>query len=590
MRNSYKLIIASVLVALVILLVIVFVYYSNKKSESFDSTQTSNGIVFFNVINTQNNKQEYLSTFNTNKNSVLLIDGNGNLKNLGFPLGLVIPWAPPSRDSPLPNGWSLCDGTTTYTDVNGTRATVPNLVNRFVLGASDKYPIGSDGGEETVTLQKNHLPKHTHNIDADYTSENIENGGKCAANGASTTMNATNQATQTNYNGGQPHNNMPPWYILRYICYTGITSTSSPSSNKILVADNSGNTSTYTTNNNSLLITDRTGNLNSLSFFKGMIMMWNSTTIPNGWALCDGKPYGNFTVPDLRSRFILGESTDKPFGTEPKGEETVTLDSSTIPSHTHNIAKANLSSSCYYGGGCGGASETIGQSTYQRTSDGGTGSGNAHNNMPPYYVLAYICYVGNDSNRPNSTASIILTDTYGNLNTPFQTKNNSLILTDSSGILKNLPFPKGLIIAWNNKNITDFPPGWSLCDGIATYTDLDGRPKTVPNLKGKFIYGYDSLSGRQIGNGVDGQEEVTLQLANIPSHTHNMTAYGGLGYDGYASNCYGTYYNKGAYTRRVGGGTTDGGNVGNTNGNADPHNNMPPYFVLTYICYTGENL
>ena len=583
MRNSYRLIIASVLVALVILLVIVFVYYSNKKSESFDSTQTSNGIVVLNVINTQNNKQEYLSNFKTNRNSVLLIDGNGNLKNLGFPLGLVIPWAPPSRDSPLPNGWSLCDGTTTYTDVNGTTATVPDLVNRFVLGASDTRGIGSDpGGEETVTLQSNHLPQHTHNIDEDTTDNLIATDGWAGCDSyARSVLKEASVNTETS-GGGQSHNNMPPWYILRYICYTGIISSSSPSSNKILVADNSGNTSTYTTNNNSLLITDRTGNLNSLSFFKGMIMMWYSTTIPDGWALCDGNPYGNFTVPDLRSRFILGESPNKPFGTEPGGEETVTLSSSTIPSHTHNVTRAGLHDNCYRGGDCSGDYQTIQYIMTTKTSDGGTGSGNAHNNMPPYYVLAYICYVGNDSNRPNSTASLILTDTYGNLNSPFKTKNNSLVLTDSSGILKNLPFPKGLIIAWYNKDITDLPPGWSLCNGTTKNGYL------TPDLRGKFIYGYDSRSGRGIGNQLDGEETVQLNLENVPSHTHNAQYYSAKGYGSNQPNCWrdGTSLRA----RKLSSGTTDGGNVGNSSGNADPHNNMPPYFVLTYICYTGENL
>ena len=579
MKNSYRLIIASVLVALVILLVIIFVYYSNKKSESFDSTQTSNGIVLFNVINTQNIKQEYLSTFNTNKNSVLLIDGNGNLKNLGFPLGLVIPWAPPSGAT-LPNGWSVCDGQTTYTDLNGTSRKVPNLVNRFVLGASDDYPIGSDGGEETVTLLSNHIPQHTHNIDMDTTAQNISSGGLAGCDDSNTVYSSSQQTEASG--GGKPHNNMPPWYILRYLCYTGISSTVSQSSNKLLIADNSGNTSTYTTNNNSLLSTDSSGNLNSLSFFKGMIMMWYSTTIPDGWALCDGTLYGNFTVPNLKSRFILGESTNKPLGTQPAGEETVILDSTTIPSHTHRVTRSGLASNCYYGGGCSGDYQTIGNSTISKTSDGGTGSGVAHNNMPPYYVLSYICYIGNDSNRPNSNVSIILTDTYGNLNKPFQTKNNSLILTDGSGILKNLPFPIGLIIAWYNKDITDLPPGWSLCNGDTKNGYI------TPDLRGKFIYGYDSLSGRSIGNQTDGEKQVTLKLANIPSHTHNATYYSAKGYSGNPPNCWSN--GSTLYSRKLSNGTTGSGNVGNTSGNADPHNNMPPYFVLTYICYTGENL
>lgn len=564
------------IIALFIIVVFVLGIVFFKKQESFDSSQTSNGIVF---INSNND----LNTFKTNKNSVLLIDSNGNIKNLGFPLGLVIPWAPLSATATLPNGWSLCDGITTYTDLNGQTRTVPNLLNRFVLGAGTRA-VGSTGGEETVTLQLNHIPKHIHTITTDQFRNNTAGGGCDAV--ASTVNNVTFQTTSIG--GGLPHNNMPPYYVLKYLCYTGISQPQTQSPNSITILDQTGNAKKYTTPNNSLISTNSSGNINNISFVVGMIMIWDkATNIPTGWALCDGTTIGNYTVPNLKSRFILGDSTNKPYPSQPGGEEQVILSTDTIPNHFHNVTRADPGSKCYSGGGCGGGWETIDSRSYNtnvRTSSN-IGDGTAHNNMPPYYVLVYICYVGNISNNYgiNSFKNIIISNPNADINV-YQTKNDSLLITDSNGSIKNLPFPKGLIIAWYNIGftITDLPPGWSLCDG----TIQNGY--TTPNLRDKFIYGYDPNS-RTIGT-VGGEEQVTLQVTHLPSHNHSYRGWNGLGYDGYPSNCYGTYEGGGLYTRTVGGGQTDGGNVGNTSGNADPHNNMPPYFVLTYICYTGANL
>ena len=41
---------------------------------------------------------------------------------------------------------------------------------------------------------------------------------------------------------------------------------------------------------------------------KGIILMWSGliSTIPNGWALCDGTTHNGIPTPDLRNRFVLG--------------------------------------------------------------------------------------------------------------------------------------------------------------------------------------------------------------------------------------------------------------------------------------------
>ncbi len=139
---------------------------------------------------------------------------------------------------------------------------------------------------------------------------------------------------------------------------------------------------------------DISGNLVGL---KGMIVMWSGpiTTIPEGWKLCDGL---NGT-PDLRSRFVVGAAlknstlasglTVKEFTPEGTkgGLEKVQLSIDEMPSHTHTYradgsALVGLSHEWERNGG----SHQNGQTTH-------TGGSQPHENMPPYYALAYIMKV-----------------------------------------------------------------------------------------------------------------------------------------------------------------------------------------------------
>ncbi len=145
---------------------------------------------------------------------------------------------------------------------------------------------------------------------------------------------------------------------------------------------------------------DISGNLASL---KGIIVMWSGIidNIPDGWILCDGQ---NGT-PDLRSRFIVGASrsgatlatglTAKAVRAE-SGDEKVTLTESQIPAHRHLYYQATS------GGDDWQAYKTIdgtqilvsdtGQNPgYERSpTTSSVGGGQSHNNMPPYYALAFI--------------------------------------------------------------------------------------------------------------------------------------------------------------------------------------------------------
>jgi hypothetical protein len=53
-------------------------------------------------------------------------------------------------------GWALCKGQT----INGI--TIPNLTNRFIVGAGDRYIPGDQGGQDSVALTLSEMPKHNH--------------------------------------------------------------------------------------------------------------------------------------------------------------------------------------------------------------------------------------------------------------------------------------------------------------------------------------------------------------------------------------------------------------------------------------------
>lgn len=157
----------------------------------------------------------------------------------------------------------------------------------------------------------------------------------------------------------------------------------------------------------------------------GTIAMFNGTSLPAGWVLCDG---ANGT-PDLRGHFLKGWG-DQDVGMD-GGLDFVTLSDTQMPSHTHtssggdhtHTGTSSHSHNVAYtsiqiiptspdatvrwndtGGGAiqvptlavtssledlGSISETSSVST-SVTSIANTGSGESHENRPPYYVLAFI--------------------------------------------------------------------------------------------------------------------------------------------------------------------------------------------------------
>lgn len=106
---------------------------------------------------------------------------------------------------------------------------VPDLRDKFPLGAGDNYPLGTEGGEEEVTLNIGHLPSHTHsNVPHEHgyisSVSTIINGGlEAPASAAIPFPDLTDAAViEIDETGGDnPHNNMPPFYALRWAIVAG---------------------------------------------------------------------------------------------------------------------------------------------------------------------------------------------------------------------------------------------------------------------------------------------------------------------------------------------------------------------------------
>lgn len=135
---------------------------------------------------------------------------------------------------------------------------------------------------------------------------------------------------------------------------------------------------------------------------RGTIVMWygSPTSIPQGWAICDGT---NGT-PDLRDRFILGCSDgEDPRNNLTGGSHTKTLTTANLPAHTHPISSSGTHRH-RVGLATDSGTEWAVQTSQQWTrgftdydgdhnhggSTGSTGGGQAFDVRPKYFKLIFI--------------------------------------------------------------------------------------------------------------------------------------------------------------------------------------------------------
>ena len=138
------------------------------------------------------------------------------------------------------------------------------------------------------------------------------------------------------------------------------------------------------------------------AFVSGMIIIWSGSTanIPTGFVLCDGQN----STPDLRNRFVVGAGNNYNPG-DTGGADSVTLTEAQMPQHNHGIndpghkhttddyvGRSGYAEPRNFGVGTDGNANSSGDTNTKTTgiTIQNAGSGNSHENRPPYYALCYI--------------------------------------------------------------------------------------------------------------------------------------------------------------------------------------------------------
>ena len=136
---------------------------------------------------------------------------------------------------------------------------------------------------------------------------------------------------------------------------------------------------------------------------------------------------------------------------------------------------------------------------------------------------------------------------------------------DGSALTGVDSFVSGMIIMWNS-TVASIPTGFVLCDGN----------NNTPDLRGRFVVGHHPSNGDYDVDDTGGAESVTLNLNQIPSHTHSYVGH--------------TYPGSGPEQNQSGGPEDRTSfNVNKTTGSAgggQAHENRPPYYALCYIMKT----
>lgn len=163
--------------------------------------------------------------------------------------------------------------------------------------------------------------------------------------------------------------------------------------------------------------------------FIGEVRIFAGSSVPSGWALCDGQILpvtsypdlynvigsrfgGNgtttYALPDLRGRTPIGPGqgsglSDRPLA-EPGGAESHLLSTTEMPEHTHALRAATTNGTSDRPGGNVMSRTPSAIPHYGANADvnlapgaiASSGAGQPHNNMQPYLTLRYLIALQGD--------------------------------------------------------------------------------------------------------------------------------------------------------------------------------------------------
>ena len=154
------------------------------------------------------------------------IAASGGSGGSSDPVGTIVAWA--GSVATIPSEYQLCDGSAASTSELQaiTGANVPDLRDRFIVGAGSGYAVDATGGAATHTLTVGEMPSHDHpfpqNSNGTYDYYWIGQSDEVTDFSWSTgpSYELTTSHSVASQGGGQAHNNLPPYYALAFIMKT----------------------------------------------------------------------------------------------------------------------------------------------------------------------------------------------------------------------------------------------------------------------------------------------------------------------------------------------------------------------------------
>lgn len=107
----------------------------------------------------------------------------------------------------------LASGTDVEDDTDTDRFKVPDLTDKFIAGAGDRYNIADEDGQDEVILTVQQIPNHSHTV-ARTDTQDTDGTGTGFDQSPEQSGNTTNTSST---GGGQAHENRPPFYALAWI-------------------------------------------------------------------------------------------------------------------------------------------------------------------------------------------------------------------------------------------------------------------------------------------------------------------------------------------------------------------------------------
>ena len=165
----------------------------------------------------------------------------------------------------------------------------------------------------------------------------------------------------------------------------------------------------------------------------------------------------------------------------------------------------------------------------------------------------------------------------GTLNIP-----SNLNVTGSFNLL-----PRGTIVAFNGK---EAPEGWAICNGT-TVKDSNNEDYVTPDLKGRFIYGYNNSRFGETGGSKDAivvthnHGGSTTEAGKHQHHYNDIYMFehkdrGGGSHGSQGSDNDNEHeYTRGKHTDHV----ENHSHTISSDGESGTDKNLPPYVILLYI-------